>query len=227
MKARDIMTTKVVTVSEDTSVHDIANLMIEKNISGVPVVDKRHRVVGMVSEGDLIRRAEIDTDRPRSRWLYLLTGPRERARDFTKTHGLHASDVMVKPVIHVHEGASLATIADLMERKRIKRLPVLAGERLVGLVTRADLLRALAAHKPVEMPPLADNDAAIRDRMNKILAEEEWAESAMVNVIVTDGNVQLWGVIDSEEQRQALHVAAEEIPGVKSVEDHMTFSLPT
>lgn len=227
MKARDIMSTQVVTVTKETTVHDIAALMIEKHISGVPVVDNDDRVSGMVSEGDLIRRSEIDTEKSHGRWLSLFVGVDEQAREFTKSHGLHAADVMTQPVIHVSEDVSLKDVVNLMEKHRIKRLPVINDGRLVGLVSRGDLLRALATHAPTAVPAPPASDAAIRDAMNQILAKEQWAQGAMVNVVVGDGVVNLWGVIDSDDQRKALHVAAENIPGVKGIEDHLTFSLPT
>jgi CBS domain-containing protein len=227
MKARDIMSTQVVTVGEESTVHEMAALMIEKHISGLPVVAADGRLLGMVSEGDLMRRPEIGTDKHRTRWLSFFTGANEQAREFTKSHALHARDIMSRPVIHVAGDAPLEQIVQLMEKHAIKRLPVTKDGKLVGLVTRADVLRVLATNVATAIPAPPASDAAIRDAMNKVLAEEDWARSAMVNVIVDEGLVHLWGVIDTEDQRRALHVAAESISGVKGVEDHLTFSLPT
>jgi CBS domain-containing protein len=226
MKARDIMTTKVVTVSPETPVRDVAALMIEKHISGVPVVNDNGVLVGVISEGDLLRRPEIGTEKHRRRWLSFFTRADEQAREFTKSHALHAGDVMTKQVVHVDEDTTLGKVVEMMEKHNVKRLPVLTHGKLVGIVSRRDMLRALA-WQAAPMPPPPESDAAIRAIMNDVLKNEEWAMSAIVNVIVSEGIVHLWGVIDSDEQRQALRVAAENIPGVTGVEDHLTFSLPT
>jgi len=227
MKARDIMSTKVVTVSPSTSVRDIAGLMVEKHVSGLPVLNDNGTLVGMVSEGDLLRRPEIGTQKHRRRWVSFFSGVDSQAREFTKSHALRAGDVMTEQVIHVSEETPLGDVVGLMEKHNIKRLPVLSDGKLVGIVSRADLLRALAARQADPMPPPAESDATIRAAMNDVLKNEEWAMSAMVNVIVSEGVVHLWGVIDSDDQRQALRVAAENIPGVAAIEEHLSFSLPT
>ncbi len=227
MKARDIMSTKVVTVSPETSVRDIAALMVEKHVSGLPVLNDNGTLVGMISEGDLLRRPELGTEKHRRRWASFFSGADEQAREFTKSHGLRAGDVMTAQVLHVSEDTSLGDVVNLMEKHRIKRLPVLRDGKLAGIVSRVDLLRALAVQQAVTLPPPAEGDAAIRAAMNEVLATQEWAMSAMVNVIVSDGVMHLWGVIDSKDQSHALRVAAENIPGVKSVEEHLSFSLPT
>ena len=227
MKVRDIMSTKVVTVSPSTTVRDIAGLMVEKHVSGLPVLSDSGTLVGMVSEGDLLRRPELGTQKHRRRWVSFFSGVDEQAREFTKTHALRAGDVMTEQVIHVSEQTPLGDVVGLMEKHNIKRLPVLSDGKLVGIVSRADLLRALAARQANPIPPPAESDATIRAAMNEVLKNEEWAMSAMVNVIVSEGAVHLWGVIDSDDQRQALRVAAENIPGVTAVEEHLSFSLPT
>ena len=227
MKARDIMSTKVVTVSPSTSVRDIAGLMVERHVSGLPVLNDNGTLVGMVSEGDLLRRPEIGTQKHRRRWVSFFSGVDSQAREFTKSHALRAGDVMTEQVIHVSGETPLGDVVGLMEKHNIKRLPVLSDGKLVGIVSRADLLRALAATRVEPMPPPAESDATIRAAMIDVLKIEEWAMSAMVNVIVSEGVVHLWGVIDSDDQRQALRVAAENIPGVTAVEEHLTFSLPT
>lgn len=226
MKARDIMTTKVVTVNPQTPVRDVAALMIQKHISGVPVLSDSGALVGLISEGDLLRRPEIGTEKHRRRWLSFFTRVDEQAREFAKSHALRAADVMTKQVVHVAEDTSLGDVVEMMEKHNVKRLPVLADGKLVGIVSRRDMLRALA-WQAAPMPPPPEGDAAIRAIMNDVLKNEEWAMSAIVNVIVSEGVVHLWGVIDSDEQRRALRVAAENIPGVSAVEDHLTFSLPT
>jgi CBS domain-containing protein len=228
MKARDLMSTKVVTVKPDTPVREIAALMVEKHISGVPVVDDNDALVGIISEGDLLRRPELGTEKHhRPRWLSFFTDAQEEAREFTKTHAMHAEEVMTKSVSYVDEDTSLGDVVSKMEKENVKRLPVLAGGHLVGIVSRVDLLRTLATRQAEPLPPPPEDDAAIRATMNDVLKNEDWAQSAMVNVIVSDGVVHLWGVIDSKDQRQALRVAAENIPGVKAIEEHLSFSLPT
>lgn len=227
MKARDLMTTNVVTVKPDTKVRDVAALMLEKHISGVPVLDDNGKLVGMISEGDLLRRPELGTEKHRRRWLAFFSRADEQAREFTKSHALRAGDVMTKQVLHVAEGTPLGDVVGLMEKHRVKRLPVLSKGKLVGIVSRVDLIRALATRQAEPMPPPPDSDATIRAVMNDVLKNQDWALSAVVNVVVSDGVVHLWGVIDSDEQRQALRVAAENIPGVTAVEEHLTFSLPT
>lgn len=227
MKARDLMTTNVVTVKPDTKVRDVAALMLEKHISGVPVLDDNGKLVGMISEGDLLRRPELGTEKHRRRWLAFFSRADEQAREFTKSHALRAGDVMTKQVLHIAEDTPLGDVVGLMEKHRVKRLPVLSKGKLVGIVSRVDLIRALATRQAEPMPPPPDSDATIRAVMNDVLKNQDWALSAVVNVVVSDGVVHLWGVIDSDEQRQALRVAAENIPGVTAVEEHLTFSLPT
>ena len=227
MKAHDIMTSNVVSVLPETQIRDVAALMIEKHISGMPVCNQNGTLVGIISEGDLLRRPELGTEKHRSRWLSFFTRADEQAREFTKSHALHAADVMTKEVFSVSEDAPLDDVVGLMEKHNIKRVPVTSHDKLVGIVSRVDIVRALATRQSQIMPPPPETDAEIRATMNDVLKHEEWAQSAIVNVIVSDGVVHLWGVIDSQEQRQALRVAAENIPGVKSVEEHLTFSLPT
>lgn len=227
MKARDLMTTNVVTVKPDTKVRDVAALMLEKHISGVPVLSDSGKLVGMISEGDLLRRPELGTEKHRRRWLAFFSRADEQAREFTKSHALRAGDVMTKQVLHIAEDTPLGDVVGLMEKHRVKRLPVLSKGKLVGIVSRVDLIRALATRQAEPMPPPPESDATIRAVMNDVLKNQDWALSAVVNVVVSDGVVHLWGVIDSDEQRQALRVAAENIPGVTAVEEHLTFSLPT
>ncbi|TFH44531.1 MAG: CBS domain-containing protein, partial [Lysobacterales bacterium] len=171
VKARDIMSVKVVTVSPSTPVRELAALMIEKHVSGLPVLNDSGKLVGMVSEGDLLRRPEIDTEKHRRRWASFFTTADEQAREFTKSHALRAADLMTEQVIHVAEETPLGDIVGLMEKHNVKRLPVLSHGKLVGIVSRADLLRALAAHQAKPLPAPADSDAAIRAAMNEVLAK--------------------------------------------------------
>jgi CBS domain-containing protein len=221
MVARDVMTKRVVTVGPETPVQKIAQLLLERRISAVPVVDGEGRILGIVSEGDLIRRPEIGASPRRSWWLALLGDVEEGAAEYVKTHGGRARDVMTAKVITVAEDAPLGEIARLLEERRIKRVPVVRRGKLVGIVSRADLLRALASAKARPRRGAKPTDQTIREKLLGVLEHEGWASLGPVNVTVTDGIVHLWGLIDSEEQRRALRVAAEGITGVRAVEDHL------
>ncbi|BCX17130.1 MAG: histidine kinase [Geminicoccaceae bacterium] len=219
MQVRDVMTTKVITVRPDTPVTEIARLLVENRISGVPVVDEENRVLGIVSEGDLIRRLE-DTDdgRRRSWWLELLASPERRAEEYVKAHGRLARDIMTDLVTVIDEGATLAEVARLLEEKHVKRLPVVRDGKLVGIVSRADLLRALALAPPQEAKL---DDRAIRE---KLLAELERAGQSYhpyVNIVVSDGVVHLWGFVGSAREAEAMVLAARNVPGVVSVDSHL------
>jgi CBS domain-containing protein len=219
MTASDVMTREVTTVSTDTPVQEIATLLYTRRISGVPVVDAENRVVGMVSEGDLMVHAGAVGEAPRQRswWLGLFGDAASSAENYTKTHARTAADVMSKKVIGVHEDQSLADVAKLLEKNRIKRVPVLRDGRLVGIISRANLLQALAVSQPVA--PISADDRAIDQAMAKEMAGQPWG--TYTNVIVQDGIVHLWGFIDTESERKALTLAAQNVPGVRGVEDHL------
>jgi len=221
MKAREVMTPNVVSVPAGMGVPEVAKLLLERRISAVPVVDASEHVVGVISEGDLIRRPEIGTDKPRSRWLSFFMSDEDRARDFMKTHGLHAKDVMSQPVVSVSPEATLTDVVNLMTARRIKRVIVLEHGKLAGVVTRSDLLRTLHAREALPTEGVPRDDSSIRERILKTIDEQGWAASAIINVQVTDGTAYLWGVVDSEEQRKAILIAVEGVPGVRAIEDHL------
>lgn len=225
MLAKDIMTTEVVTVHSNTRVEDIVTLLLERNISAVPVVDANLHVIGIVSEGDLIRRSEDESKRGRSWWLYLLTSPEDRAREYIKIHGHVAGDIMTRNVISVFENTSVGEIAELLEKHRIKRVPVVRNGELVGIVSRSNLLQGLAARKDQVIGKLPPDDQKIREQINAVVAEEDWIVHGL-NAIVTNGVVELWGQVDSANERRALRIAVEEIPGVKKIEDHLVLLPP-
>ena len=222
MVAKDIMTTQVVTVDPDTPVRRIAELLLAHRISGVPVVGSGGDLVGIVSEGDLMRRPETGTERHRSWWLELVTTSDDLAREYVKAHGRRAADVMSPEVVTVAEDAPAGTMARLLEEHRIKRVPVVRGRRLVGIVSRADLLRGLAAQAAPPEASAASDDRAIRAQLLRTLRDVRWTRPEFVSVIVTGGIVHLWGLVASDEERHALRVAADSIPGVRAVEDHMS-----
>lgn len=220
------MTPGVITVTPDAKVPDIAELLLARRISAVAVVDPGGKVLGVVSESDLIRRPELGTEGPRSRWLQFLLSPEDREHDFVKTHGLRAREVMTSPAVGVAPDASLADIVALMGRRSIKRVLVLDGGRLAGIVTRTDLLRALHARKALATESVPPDDQALRGTILRELAQADWAVEAIVNVQVANGHVELWGAIDSEEQRRAIRVAVEGIPGVRGITEHYAHARP-
>jgi CBS domain-containing protein len=226
MNAKDVMTTEVVTVRPETTVQELAKILSEKSISGAPVVDAGNRLVGLVSEGDLLHRAETGTERRvqprRSWWLDSVVAEEEMARDYVKAHGRTVADIMTRDVISVDETADLADIAMLLETKRIKRVPVVAGDRLVGIVSRANLVRALATTASAPKIVADSDDRTIREQLLAELRRERWANIWAADIMVRDRVVHLWFSSDeSEAERQAVRVAAENVAGVQRVEEHI------
>jgi len=224
MNVGDIMVRDVVAVGPETAVREVATLMLERRISGVPVVDAEGRVLGIVSEGDLIRRPEIETDHARTGWLGIFVSAEDRARDFVKSHGRKAGEIMTRPAIGVSPGTPLTEVVRLMERSRVKRLVVVEDGKLAGLVTRADLVRALVAHHDVALG--ASSDKAVCERIEQMLRDQDWAGGAYVHVRVEKAVAHLWGTVESAAQREALIVAVRGVPGVKDIAPHLGRSMP-
>jgi CBS domain-containing protein len=222
MKAKDVMTSPVVSVAPESSIVEAVRVMLQRHISGLPVIDKEGRLVGIVTEGDFLRRAETGTQRRRPRWLEYLIGPGRLADEYTRSHGRKVHDIMTPDPLTVGEDTSLDEIVGTMEKRRIKRMPVMRGDEVVGIVSRANLVHALAGVAR-EVKPGAASDEAIRSRIMTELAGQTWAPTALINVIVRDGVVDLWGTITDERERQAIIVAAENAPGVKEVKDHLAW----
>ena len=218
MRAIDVMARNVVTATPQTTVQDAAKLMINHRISGLPIVDGDGQLVGIVTEGDLLRRAETGTERQRSGWSEWFSPNSRLAAEYIKSHARRVADVMSRDVVSVTELASLGEIADLMETRRIKRVPILHDGKLVGIVSRADLLRVLASGG--SNLPVDDRDGLIRSRLLADLRKQRWANCSESDIVVSDGVVHFWGVVRSEEERKALRIAAENTPGVRGVEDH-------
>jgi CBS domain-containing protein len=227
MRAHHIMTRKVTSVSADTSVRDAAKLMLQQRFSGLPVVDEVGRLLGMVSEGDFIRRSEIGTQSPHIGWLDYLIGPGKAAVDFVRENGRKVGEIMTKSdLVTATEDMPLEEVVRLMERNNVKRLPILREETLIGIVTRADLLRAVASLAQDVPDPTADDDH-IRDRVIASIEKHEW-RPVQLGVTVRDGIVHLSGMIMDERYRTAAIVAAENVSGVKLVHDHLyLFGLPS
>jgi CBS domain-containing protein len=221
MRATDIMTSEVITVEEDATVQAAAELMAEHGISALPVVDKDTRVIGIVSEGDLLHRAETATEQRRSWWLEMMTSTNQLAGEYIKSHSAKVTDVMTRDVISVTDATPVADIAVLLETHRIKRVPVLRDGRLAGIVSRANLVRALAMTINERASSTEADDQNIRNKLLAELKAQKWAEVSPANVTVKDGVVHLWSSYLSEQEKRALVVAAENIPGVRRVEDHM------
>jgi CBS domain-containing protein len=226
MQAKDIMTTNVVTVTSESGVDEIAALLLKRNISAVPVVDAEGRILGIVSEGDLMHRPESETERPRSWWLVLMADSQESAAAYTKSHGRRADEIMTRNVITVSEDTPVGEIAQILEERRIKRVPVVRDGKLVGIVSRANLLHGLVARKDrVAEAPSAD-DRTIREQILAHIDDQGWVSHGGLNVIVSDGVVELWGWVESDQERKALIVAAENVAGVRAVEDHLGSAPP-
>jgi CBS domain-containing protein len=219
MKARDVMISPVITVKPYSSVREVAKIFLERRISAVPVVDDQGKLVGIVSEGDLMHRAEAGTERRRSWWLRGLTGDETLAAEYAKAHAHKVSDVMTRNVITALPDTPLHEIAVLLEKNSIKRVPIVKDGALIGIVSRANLLQAVAsARKELEVP-LADT--TIRDKILTHLKKQSWAHTGLLNVTVNDGVVNLWGMTDSDAERTAIRVAAETMSGVRAVNDHL------
>lgn len=220
MKAKDIMSTRVVSVDSETPVAAIAELLIKFHISAVPVIDDDNKVVGIVSEGDLMRREELGTDtRHHSWWLGLLVERTDLAQEFVKSHGTKAGDVMSRDIITVDEEATIEEIAEILEKNQIKRVPVIRGKKLVGIVSRANIIQQLACGRKTEISVPKD-DKFIRDEIEKLLNTQPWASTRTTAATVNDGAVELWGFVSSAAERDASRIALEAVPGIKSVEDH-------
>lgn len=221
MLARDIMTTDVCTFAPDTTVLEAARTLVDRRISGAPVVDAAGRVIGIVSEGDLIRRAELGTEKEWSGWREFLMAKRTLAHEFIKSHATRIGDIMTAPAWTVSEDTTLAELAEMFEKRNIRRAPVVRDGKLVGIVSRADMVRALLRCWAAAHPAAPIDDAAIRQSILDHAASERWSDTAMLNVEVKDGAVDLYGVADSEDVARALQVLAESMPGVKSVQNHL------
>jgi CBS domain-containing protein len=225
MNAADVMTRRVISVAPDASIEDAVKLMLDHRISGLMVVDADGHLAGVVTEGDLLHRSELGTDHQRSWWLRLLVSPGKQADEFTHAHGRKVSDVMTPDVVSVDADAPLSDIVELMEKHRIKRVPVTQLDKVVGVCSRADLLRALAvtARQATTAP---GDDRTVRNHLLDALEKEPWAPLATLNVTVSAGVVDVWGTISDEQERRAIIVVAENTPGVKEVHDHLVYVEP-
>jgi CBS domain-containing protein len=225
MEAGQIMTSPTITISPGASVRQAIKMMLDNHVSGLPVVDENGVLAGVVSEGDLLRRAEIGTERHRPKWLDFLLGPGRSASDYVHSHSRRVADLMTSDPVAVEEHASLEVVVALMEKNSVKRVPVLRDGIVIGIVTRADLLRAFI--DATEEPKLAPRrDADIKSDILAAIAGEKWAPAGSIHVAVREGHVTLQGTILDDRERDAIRVCAENIPGVSAVTDELVWVDP-
>ena len=223
MKVKDVMTTNVICIGAEEPVLKAARLMLQNRISGLPVVDKDGELVGIVTEGDFLRRSELGTQRHRPKWLEFIVGPGKLAQEFTHSAGRKVEEIMSPDPRTIGEHATLEAVVDTMERHHVKRLPVTRAGRVVGIISRANLMHALASLSRDTLSP-PGGDSAIRDKILAAIGKQDWAPR--VNVIVNGGVAELHGVITDDRERAGLIVAAENVPGVKRVRDHLVWVEP-
>jgi len=225
MKAGEVMSPRVITVASDATIADAARIMLEHGISGLPVVDAAGTLVGIVTEGDFLRRAETGTERQRPKWLEFLLGPGRAANEYVHSHARKIAEVMTPVVITASEATPLQDVVTTMERRRIKRMPVMSEGKVVGIISRANLVQALA-QLAQEAPATGTDDETARQQILAELNKQSWAPRNKLNVIVRGGVAELWGVICDEREREAIRVAAENVPGIAQVVDHLVYVQP-
>jgi CBS-domain-containing membrane protein len=225
MLAKDVMTRDVITVSPSASVREAAKLMTDRKLSGLPVVTSESRLVGMLTASDLLHRVETGTERRPSWFASFFSDPDEMARRFAKTHGLKVHEVMSRHVITVRDDVSLSEVADVLDRNKLKRVPVVRNGIVAGIVSRSDLVRVLSESSLGE-PAVVSGNAELQSAIWQRIRTQKWLDSSYVSVTVTDGVVEVWGMVSSAEQRNALLVLIEEAAGASRVEDHLKVGLP-
>ncbi len=225
MHASDIMTRNLITVAPRATLSEAITKMVEGRVSGLPVADLEGRLVGMLTEGDLLRRAELSTEKQRSKWQQFLRGPARSAAEYVATHSHHVEDVMTSDVVSVSENAGIDQVVELMEQRHIRRVPVLRGDVVVGIISRADLIRVIGEALGARADAKRD-DPAIREGLLAELKKQNWFGAQSVSITVESGTVTLDGVLFEDAARSALVVAAENVPGVKRVVDRTTFVEP-
>ena len=225
MRVADVMTREVISVLSNASVLEAIRLMLQNKISGLPVLDGEGLLVGIITEGDFLRRAEMGTERKRPRWLEFLIGPGKLAKEYVQTHGRKVGEIMTPDPVTITEEMPLSGVVRTMEEHRIKRLPVVRGRRVVGIVSRANLVHALAslAH---EVAASSASDMQIRNQILAELEKQTWAPKHFINPIVRNGVVDLWGTIFDDREGEAVKVVAENTAGVTGVHDHLVWVEP-
>lgn len=224
MQVKDVMTRNVISVGPDETVLKAARLMLQNRISGLPVIDKDGELIGIVTEGDFLRRGELGTQRRRPKWLEFIVGPGRLADEYVHASGRKVDEIMTTDPVSAAEDNSLEKVVEVMERRHVKRLPVVKGGRMVGIISRANLMHALAsfAHDIPERVP--SNNSQIRDNILAVLDKQAWAPR--INVVVKNGVAELWGAITDDRERKAVIVAVENVAGVEHVHDHLVWVEP-
>ena len=226
MRVKDVMTKKVIGVQAEADVATAIDLMVSSRVSGLPVIDDGGALVGLLSEADLIRRIEIGTQGKPATWLSCLVHPGRLAEDYARTHGRKVGEIMTREVVTVGPEALLEEAAALMEEKGVRRLPVVSEGKLVGILARADFMRALAGFVRQSYDEPLTSDAEIKRRIEAELGQQSWAPAGMVDVKVSNGGVELHGAITDEAQRSAIRILAENVDGVRTVHDHLAWIEP-
>jgi CBS domain-containing protein len=224
MQVKDIMTRNVIAVGPDESIMKAARIMLQNRISGLPVIDKDGELIGIVTEGDFLRRGELGTQRRRPKWLEFIVGPGRLAEEYVQASGRKVDEIMTTDPVTVKEDDSLEKVVEVMERRHVKRLPVVKDGHVVGIVSRANLMHALASFARDAEEDAQPNDSQIRDNILAVLDRQSWAPR--VNVVVKKGVAELWGVITDDRERKAVVVAVENVPGVEHVHDHLVWVEP-
>jgi CBS domain-containing protein len=220
MKASDVMVRDVITVGPEATVQDVAGLLIKNRISALPVVDRAGVLVGIVSEGDLLHRPEAHTERRHSRLFWIFSSQEALAAEYVKSHSRHIGDIMTRRVITATPDMPLRDVAALLEKNNIKRVPIVSDGKVVGIVSRANLIQALAT-APAGQAKSFD-DVTLRDKVMDKISSKPWSRPSLINAIVHDGTVELWGIVATESEKSALRVVAEITPGVRAVKDNLT-----
>jgi CBS domain-containing protein len=225
MKVSDVMTRRVISASPQSSVVEAAKLMLKHHISGLPVIDDSRKLVGIITEGDLLHRPETGTELKRSRWLDAIFGPDEGAARYVRSHGVKVHEVMTPDPVTTTPNTSLENLVRSMESHNVKRLPVISRGKVVGIVSRANLVRALVGVLRAAPAP-STTDATIRDHILSAIEKQSWSSGAVIDVVVRRGVADIWGTITNSTQRRALKVLVESTAGVRRVEDHMRMAEP-
>jgi CBS domain-containing protein len=223
MKASDVMVANVISVPPNASVREVARVLLSNQISAVPVLDELGRLIGIVSEGDLMRRAELDTEHRRSWWLRIFSNKDKEAlaMEFMKSHSQNVADVMTRDVITAAPDTPLREIAAVLEKNHIKRVPIVDEEgKVIGIVSRANLIQALATLRE-DNEQAGTDDTTIRQKVMAQFRSEEWSKYSTLNAMVQGGTVELWGFVGSEAEKEAARVTAELVPGVRAIENNV------
>lgn len=232
MRAKDVMSDSVMSISADATVYEAASLLVNAEVSAMPVVDEEGGMIGIVSEADLLDRGAADGSIHRNGLLKQLADQITSAGAFVHANSRHVTDVMTKPVVCVEEDTPLSDVARLMLDTGIKRVPVRRGSAVVGIVSRVDLVRALISQRSgnqasaVACLPMHADDQLRRD-VESAVRGRSWSLARRADVVVQDGIAHLWGVVPSDLVRQAYRIAAENVPGVKAVQSHMHVVTPS